>query len=67
MTKAAENIPYFITSASTFTTLAPPKPVWRVRVAEGVYWNHAGDKRPPNTFHRLMHRLVFGFKWERIK
>ena len=45
----------------------PSPPVWKVMLIDGTYWHLAADKKPPNAFHRFMHKLVFGLKWERIE
>ena len=42
-----------------------PVIAWRCRVAPKHYW-HCEEGQQPNAFHRMMQRLAFGFKWERI-
>lgn len=44
----------------------PSPPVWRVMLIDGTWWTLSSEQKPPNAFHRFMHRLVFGLKWERI-
>jgi hypothetical protein len=64
MTKAAENE----TAYPTFlTSLNVPPPRWKVEIFPGYEYRMAGNRPVPYAFHRLMQRLVFGFKWERIK
>jgi hypothetical protein len=43
-----------------------PNYVWSCEVMPKVYWRRE-EGQQPNAFHRLMQRLVFGFKWERIE
>ena len=45
---------------------APPVYAWRCELTPKVYW-HCEEGKQPNAFHRMTQRLVFGFKWERIK
>lgn len=48
------------------TTLTTPKPSgWRVHLVNGVEW-HPDEGQVPNAFWRLMQRLMFGFRWERL-
>lgn len=43
-----------------------PPPEWSVELLDGVILHPDGTKKAPNAFHRLMQRLVFGFKWKRL-
>ena len=43
-----------------------PVMAWRCEVAPKTYW-HCAEGKQPNAFHRMMQRLAFGFKWERIE
>jgi hypothetical protein len=42
-----------------------PKYAWRCELMQKVYWERE-EGQQPNAFHRLMQRLVFGFKWEKV-
>lgn len=42
---------------------APPKPTWRCWIWDGLCYYVS---KPPNAFHRLMQRIAFGFRWERL-
>jgi hypothetical protein len=44
----------------------PPYYAWRCHLIPGVVYQLAEGKQP-NAFHRLMQRLCFGVRWERIK
>jgi len=48
-----------------YKTIEQPKYAWRVELAANVVW-YREEGQQPNAFHRMMHRLFFGFKWERI-
>jgi hypothetical protein len=43
-----------------------PEYAWRCHLIPGVVYQLAEGKQP-NAFHRLMQRLCFGVRWERIK
>lgn len=43
---------------------SPPPTNWQVWLWPGNCMHVAS---PPNPFHRLMQRLVFGFRWEKLK
>jgi hypothetical protein len=43
-----------------------PEYAWRCHLIPGVVY-HLEEGRQPNAFHRLMQRLCFGVRWERIK
>jgi hypothetical protein len=48
-----------------FRVLTPPEPSeWQMRCSGVVYRPSKGKE--PNGFHRLMQRLAFGFRWERV-
>lgn len=63
MENSTANTP-FPHSEYVFNT--PPPPEWSVEVVDGVLWHPDSTKKVPNAFHRLMQRLVFGFKWKRL-
>lgn len=42
----------------------PEHSEWRVHFFEGFFF-HPRKGCEPNFFHRFMHRLLLGFKWER--
>jgi hypothetical protein len=42
-----------------------PEYAWRCHLVPGVVY-HLAEGRQPNAFHRLMQRLWFGVRWERI-
>jgi len=44
---------------------APTKYVWRVELAPKVIW-YREEGQQPNALHRMMQRLFFGFKWEKL-
>jgi hypothetical protein len=44
----------------------PPEFAWRCHLVPGVVY-HLEEGRQPNAFHRLMQRLCFGVRWERIE
>ena len=43
-----------------------PDYAWRCYLGSNLMLNVEEGKQP-NAFHRLMQRLCFGFRWERIK
>lgn len=42
-----------------------PEYTWRCELTPKVHW-YREEGEQPNAFHRMMQRIVFGFKWERI-
>ena len=44
----------------------PPEYAWRCHLVRGVVY-HLEEGKQPNAFNRLMQRLCFGVRWERIK
>ena len=48
------------------TFIEPPKPEWVLHV--NPYFQIEIPKgKEVNAFHRLMQRLILGFKWEKVK
>jgi hypothetical protein len=47
----------------TFSFVSPPQPRWRVWLFGHVF---ISVEREPCAFHRMMQRLAFGFRWERL-
>lgn len=43
-----------------------PVYAWKCQLIYGTYW-HVEEGKQPNWFHRMMQRLCFGIKWERLK
>lgn len=39
---------------------------WRVHLFEGLFYHPIVGKEP-SRFHRIMHWLLLGFKWEKTK
>lgn len=50
---------------SGWAHLIPKKSEWKMKASGVIYWPDEGKE--PNAFHRLMQRLVLGFKWEKVK
>jgi len=48
-----------------YKNIEQPKYVWRVELAPKVIW-YREEGQQPNAFHRMMQRLFFGFKWEKL-
>lgn len=46
--------------------ISTPKYAWECEFMPNATWRCEEGKQP-NAFHRLMQRLMFGFKWSRIK
>jgi len=49
-----------------YTIVEEPKYAWRCELTPEFYW-YREEGEQPNAFHRLMQRLFFGFKWERVE
>lgn len=47
----------------TLNSFSSPKPKWSIEIAPGVFIH---TPRGLNWFHRLMQRLILGFKWKKI-
>lgn len=43
-----------------------PSYSWKLWLNSNTWFMYEEGKQP-NAFHRLMQRLILGFKWERIK
>ena len=43
-----------------------PEYTWRCEVMTELYW-YREEGQQPNAFHRMMQRLVFGIKWEKLE
>jgi hypothetical protein len=49
-----------------WNVLNPPKQSdWQCQVAGVTYTPFEGQE--PNTFHRLMQRLILGFRWSKVR
>lgn len=48
---------------SGWTVITPPVYRWKCTLMEGYVLSSV---RAPCAFHRIMQRLAFGFKWERL-
>ena len=55
-----------IASKSSAGVVKNPEYVWKCGTAPNWFWMREKGQQP-NAFHRLMQRIFFGFKWERIK
>lgn len=55
-----------MTAKFTLST-EPTVYVWECDINEGgLRLYYAADRKIPNAFHRLMQRLVLGFKWKKL-
>lgn len=44
----------------------PESGPWQVEIFPGTFVRPLATRPMPNAFQRLMQRLVFGFRWERV-
>ena len=60
-------IDFSVKTAGVYAIPKPRQPSdWRANFVNEIFVTPE-DGYEPNAFHRLMHRLILGIKWERVK
>jgi hypothetical protein len=49
----------------TYAFIDTPEYAWRCHIGYNLVYQ-LEEGRQPNAFHRLMQRLCFGIRWERV-